>query len=299
MTTKPHSAEYFGEQRDFWWNRDFLELMAKRLGLSEVRSVLDVGCGVGHWGRALMPVLSRDTTLVGVDREPEWVKKAQETADKITTRMNYKVGDALHLPFEDQSFDLVTCQTVLIHLKEPKVAIQEMLRVLRPGGKILVAEPNNFAGEASLSSLSMTLPTDRIIRQMRFKMICERGKAVLGLGYNSLGDLIPGYFSELGIGGIQVHISDKAGPLFPPYSGEEQQALIKQGKEWSLRDDFLGYSKQETETYFLAGGGTAEELALYWKEGKEDQREATRAIDECRYHAAGGGIVYLVSGIKE
>jgi hypothetical protein len=40
---KPHSAEYFGESRDFWWNQDFLELMAKRLQLAQVESVLDVG----------------------------------------------------------------------------------------------------------------------------------------------------------------------------------------------------------------------------------------------------------------
>ena len=46
-----HSAEYFGDTRDYWWNADFLELMGKRLSLDRARDVLDVGCGVGHWGR--------------------------------------------------------------------------------------------------------------------------------------------------------------------------------------------------------------------------------------------------------
>ena len=45
----PHSAAYFNEQRDFWWNADYLQLVARRLRLSEVSSALDVGAGIGHW----------------------------------------------------------------------------------------------------------------------------------------------------------------------------------------------------------------------------------------------------------
>jgi len=40
---EPHSAAYFNLQRDFWWNPDYLQLLAGRLGLGDVRSVLDVG----------------------------------------------------------------------------------------------------------------------------------------------------------------------------------------------------------------------------------------------------------------
>jgi cyclopropane fatty-acyl-phospholipid synthase-like methyltransferase len=47
-TLDSHSAEYFGETRDYWWNLDFLELMGRRLSLDRVQDVLDVGCGIGH-----------------------------------------------------------------------------------------------------------------------------------------------------------------------------------------------------------------------------------------------------------
>ena len=63
-----HSAAWFGEQRDFWWNADYLALVVSRLGLQAARSVLDAGSGIGHWGRALLPHLP-DAQLVGVDRE--------------------------------------------------------------------------------------------------------------------------------------------------------------------------------------------------------------------------------------
>jgi len=58
-----NSAEYFGDTRDFWWNRDFIELMATRRRLAEVRDVLDVGCGVGHWGALLGAVLPQEARV--------------------------------------------------------------------------------------------------------------------------------------------------------------------------------------------------------------------------------------------
>src|SRR6185312_7510573 len=118
MTDKPHSADCFGDARDFWWNRDFLELMGRRWGLSAVKSVLDVGCGVGHWGRCLAPLLSADCTLTGIDREPQWVDEARKRSAVLGKRaVSFVQGDAERLPFADESFDMVTCQTVMIHLK--------------------------------------------------------------------------------------------------------------------------------------------------------------------------------------
>ena len=48
---EPHSAAHFGEQRDFWWHRDFLDLMALRWKLADASSIADIGCGLGHWSR--------------------------------------------------------------------------------------------------------------------------------------------------------------------------------------------------------------------------------------------------------
>ena len=89
-----HSAEYFGEQRDFWWNQDFVALMAKRWKLGDVKMALDVGCGVGHWGRVILPHLPPEARLFGVDREPAWVKEAADRAaragfgDRTTYRLS-------------------------------------------------------------------------------------------------------------------------------------------------------------------------------------------------------------------
>src|SRR5690348_11841123 len=96
---KPHSAEYFGEYRDFWWNTDFLELMARRLGLDQAKSILDVGCGVGHWTQVLAPVLHPGAHVTGVDREETWVTRATERAREfgLEERYHYQKGDVTAL----------------------------------------------------------------------------------------------------------------------------------------------------------------------------------------------------------
>ncbi len=113
--------------------------------------MLDVGCGVGHWGVLLASVMSGDVRVTGVEREPSWVEQARARAAALglAGRFSYQQGEAERLPFPDDSFDLTTCQTVLIHLPDPAAAIAEMRRVTRPGGLVVVAEPNNLSERAS------------------------------------------------------------------------------------------------------------------------------------------------------
>lgn len=296
---KPHSGEYFGDYRDFWWNQDFLGLMAGRLGLSEFKRVLDVGCGVGHWGQILSTTMAPDTHFVGIDREQEWVTEATQRALalNLAPRFSYCRGDVNNLPFPDGAFDMVTCQTVLIHIQDPKHALAEMLRVLKVGGLLLIVEPNNLAQHAVMGSLSKDSTADELTALFRFKLICQRGKEALGRGNISVGDLLPGYFAEAGIKEIQVYISDKAVPMFPPYETTEQQVHLKQSLEWNDRE-FWTWEKEETGTYFYAGGGTKEEFESLWRIATQDDGTFKDALLNGSYHSAGGSLMYLVSGRK-
>src|SRR5262249_4652272 len=201
-TLDSHSAEHFGDTRDHWWNLDFLELMARRLSFDRVRDVLDVGCGVGHWGRLLAQVLPATARVQGVDRDPHWVEHAAARVSGLGGRFSYQVAVAERLPFADASFDLVTCQTVLIHAPDPGAVIDEMIRVTRPGGLLLAAEPNNIANALVFDSVNFHDPVDEVVARVRLQLICERGKAALGEGHNSIGDLLPGLFAERNLGAV-------------------------------------------------------------------------------------------------
>ena len=111
--------------------------------------------------------------VLGVDREAEWVDLATARAREagLADRCRYQRGDATSLPFRDGTFDLVTCQTVLIHLPDPEQGLREMLRVARPGGLVLAVEPSNFANSAVLHSVSDTMPSEEIIDVLRFELV--------------------------------------------------------------------------------------------------------------------------------
>jgi ubiquinone/menaquinone biosynthesis C-methylase UbiE len=288
-----HSAAYFGAQRDFWWNGDFLRLMAERLELVGVRHVLDVGAGLGHWGHSLAAVLSPDTTVVGIERERAWVEEARRRA--ASDRFRYEEGVAEALPFEDASFDLVTCQTVLIHVADPRAVIREMLRVTKPGGLVLAVEPNNRMAMLLGTSVNAGATIDQLVGLVRFGLTCERGKKALGEGDSSVGDLVPGLLAQEGAVAVEVFLSDKPSVLVPPYESEDQQALSSHYLEEAARGGF-GWSREEARRYFVAGGGAESEFEREWECRTSESAEAAEAVADGTFHTAGGSLMYLVSG---
>src|SRR6516164_8708885 len=265
-TLNSHSAEYFGDTRDYWWNLDFLELIGKRLSLDRVQNVLDVGSGVGHWGQLLARVIPNSAHVQGVDRDPKWVEKAatRAAANGLADRFSYQVAVAEKLPFPDASFDLVTCQTVLIHMPDPDATVDEMVRVARPGALILAAEPNNVARALMFDSVSFHDPVDDILTRARLQLICERGKAALGEGNNSIGDLVPILFAERNLVDVCVYLNDKADILLPPDDSPAQRAALEECADFKHRGFWSAWSREVTRRYFLAGGGREAEFDALW-----------------------------------
>lgn len=295
----PHSGHYFGDQRDLWWNYDFIALMAKRWDLEAVRTVLDVGCGIGHWGFTLAPFLNKDTKMIGIDPEDTWVEKATARAKEkgLSEKCHYQVGTAERLPFDDNSFDMVTCQTVLIHVADVDVALKEMVRVLKPGGLLAVAEPNNIAPLLIFNNLNVNDPIDDLLVHIRFHALCERGKKALKLGYNSVGDILPLAFSKQNLNNIQVYLSDKTSPMIPPYCSKEEQILLKQISEWEDQE-IVVWPKDETKRYFLAGGGSDSEFESMWAKLIKESKEHTKAIKNETLSSTNATVMYLISARK-
>ncbi len=283
-TVAGHSAEFLGDYRDYWWNYDFLELMAQRLHFIKVSRVLDVGCGQGHWGRTVLPHLPETARLVGVDPEPRWVEKAAEAAREhaISDRAEYVVGRAESLPFDDGGFDLVTCQTVLMHVPDVAAALREMIRVTRPGGRVLAVEPNNDANAAVLNSERKSMSLEARLRLQRFHALCGCGKTRLGMGNSSVGDLLPELLAAAGFSQVQVYLNDRAGLLMPPYADSGQRMIADQMVRVTEKGIWI-WDRDETRRCFLAGGGEQVEFDALWEEAMALSRAEARAIREGRF----------------
>ena len=292
-----HSAAFFDKQRDYWWNQDYLQLVVSRLGLGPTRSLLDVGCGLGHWSRALTRVLPALTESVGVDPESAWVKQAVLVEDRPAARATVLQGRGEHLPFPDGHFDLVTCQTVLIHVADVVAVLREMCRVARPGGMVLVAEPNNLAGQVVRTSVSAQSAPRALASALAFYATCEAGKAALGEGDNSVGDLLPAHFAQAGLGVVACFLSDKTSPLWPPYSSPEQAASVE-ARATALAEERWFWSRDQAHRYFTAGGGDAADFADAWSARFEEMRTELTAIRSGALSTAGGNMMYLVAGLK-
>ena len=295
-TSEPHSAQYIEDaNRNFYWNRDQVQLIADRLSLETVETMLDVGCGIGHWTFLLASVLPPYVEVTGVDREAEWVQSAIERAARtdLDHRFQFTEGDVMALDFPDATFDLVTCQTVLMHLADPQAAIRELFRVTKPGGVVLCAEPNSLSAFVMLSSTNAVAPVDDVLDLVRFGLTCERGKAAVGEGNDSIGNLLPGYLAEAGCVDVQSFACDKTHALYPPYASDEQQAL---------RGYYLGgfegmlWPREKAKRYFLAGGGSEAEFDASWARREAECERDAQAIREERFHILGSWMLYLVAG---
>jgi ubiquinone/menaquinone biosynthesis C-methylase UbiE len=108
--------------------------------VGEGKYVLDVGCGVG----ATPAYLAREygCRVVGVDITPKMIERSRERAKRegVEDAVELRVADARVLPFEDDTFDAVICESVVVFLEDKQRAVDEFARVVKPGGYVGLTE---------------------------------------------------------------------------------------------------------------------------------------------------------------
>jgi ubiquinone/menaquinone biosynthesis C-methylase UbiE len=142
---------------DFDWERRFLgEPIAELLSPLFDAKVLDVGAGTGRLARALLPFQAFTGTIVNAEPSGKMLSLGQKFTH--SPRAPWLRAYAVSMPFQSNSFDLVVSLEILEFTPNPKGTLGEMLRVLRPGGWMIVS--NRVSWEAKWI-FGRTFPRDQ------------------------------------------------------------------------------------------------------------------------------------------
>jgi ubiquinone/menaquinone biosynthesis C-methylase UbiE len=122
--------------------------LTRALELVPAPLVLDVATGTGRLQRAVMRQPAFDGRIVGLDLSRRMLREAARRTTQFADRLTYIWQDACNLPFDDDTFDAVTCLESLEFMPNPLDVLAELVRVLRPGGVLLVT--NRIGHDAKL-----------------------------------------------------------------------------------------------------------------------------------------------------
>lgn len=122
--------------------------------------ILDVGCGSG-WSSSLLA--EKGFFVSGVDLDANAFEPVE------TENCRFHAGSVMELPFPDNSFDIVTSYQMLEHVPDPELGLQEMLRVLKPGGKFCLIGPNCISIGVSLKTIFLYVWKNRPVSTILFR----------------------------------------------------------------------------------------------------------------------------------
>jgi arsenite methyltransferase len=113
------------------------QLVQGALGAQPGERILDVGCGPGFYVAELLDQVGPQGTVVGIDGSAQMLAVAARRCEG-RPNVSFQEGDATSLPVAGESFDAALCVQVLEYVAKPGVALAEMHRALKPGGRLVV-----------------------------------------------------------------------------------------------------------------------------------------------------------------
>jgi len=135
--------------------------------------VLDAGCGPGIDALALAEIVTSTGQVIGIDHDQEMLDQANRQAREMANDdyLHFQQADVCKLPFPDNHFDSCRSERLFMHLQQPEKALQEIARVTKPGGRVVIVDTD----WGSLSIDNPTPETERILFQYRIDKIITNG----------------------------------------------------------------------------------------------------------------------------
>jgi ubiquinone/menaquinone biosynthesis C-methylase UbiE len=235
----------------------FQDYKRKSFDLMNVREgyrVLEVGSGLGFDAIALARIVRSTGRVVAVDCSHTMLEAAKSSAEGLGLCIDFVLGDAGCLDYDDESFDCARVDRTLQHIPEPKKVLTEMARVTKSGGRIVAYEPD--WGTFAIGSV------DRQVTRKITDFWCDTFKS----GW--IGRYLYGHFMAMGLEKVQVYPStlvitdlDLAEKVFDLFKNAEKAVNLGQVSSsevagWlkGLREDYLQGRFFCSYTGFMACG---------------------------------------------
>ncbi len=290
-------SPYFLERtRIAIFSPEYTPLIRNWCGVKDDVSILDVGCGSGFFSRVLASG-DENIRVTGVDLDPGLIEYAKEEA-KGDPRMEFIQCDACRLPFKDHEFDAVTSHTFLTSVNDPDRAMEEMIRVLKPGGFLSGVVAMNFENAAS----SPGHYPDECFWHREFELLYHklwRAYELIDPAVNYAGGIKPSetphFFAKHGLLDISAY------PIGKMFSFSNAARSEKDRLNWL---DLYKKSEEERLVSYMKLPGMADLFSQ--AEAKRYKELLDEKCDYLRHHLGensiwewSGGVNMLVRGIKK
>lgn len=152
--------------------------------------ILDVGCGAGHDAKTLAGLIGRNGRVVGIDCSSIMIREARRRTRLLCLPVEFRIGDAHHLDFPDNTFDGCLVASTFMHLDRPQLALSEIVRVMKPGARVAALEPDWD---------TIVLATGNAPADAMMVKIIRRSVRHSGIGHR-----LPVYFQKMGLASVSV-----------------------------------------------------------------------------------------------
>jgi ubiquinone/menaquinone biosynthesis C-methylase UbiE len=122
--------------------RAYKEQTYSLLDLHPGDRVIDVGCGASDDVLAMARLVGPSGRTVGMDASEKMIEESRRRSKGLSLPVEFIAGDAHNLDFADGTYDAARADRVFQHLEDPEKALAELIRVTRPGGRIVVTDPD-------------------------------------------------------------------------------------------------------------------------------------------------------------
>jgi ubiquinone/menaquinone biosynthesis C-methylase UbiE len=127
-------------QRAMPFIQQYKQRVRALLDLHPELQVLDAGTGTGEDAQEMAKLVAPGGQVVGLDLSQTMINEARLRVQDPSLPLRFVQGDIQHLPFENATFDCCYADRIFIHIPDPQLALSELVRVTRPGGKLLIVK---------------------------------------------------------------------------------------------------------------------------------------------------------------